>query len=192
MSKIKPNDQTDSDIVRLVISGDDNAYSVIVEKYEAKLLRYATFLVHDYDIASDVIQETFIKSYINLNSFNLNKVFSSWIYRILHNEAINIIKKNKVIPNFTDKGIVDDYIAVGFSTDKKLDSDLLKGGVLKCMSKMDIKYKEILMLYYFDQLKYDEISDVLRIPISTVGVRIKRAKLELKKLCQIDGVKYEE
>ena len=63
--------------------------------------------------------------------------------------------------------------------------------VRKCLAQIDIKYQEILGLNFFDNLKYDEISDILHIPTSTVGVRIRRAKIMLKKVCQNNGVNYE-
>jgi RNA polymerase sigma-70 factor (ECF subfamily) len=191
MTKTKTNEVTDSQIVSLVIDGDVDKYAMIVERYEAKLLRYATFLTKDYDMASDIVQDTFIKAYANLRGFQLDRSFSSWIYRILHNEAINLIKRNKIMPTFSDKGMTGDEIFVKFSADKTIDKNFLKDNVKKCMSKLSLKYQEVLALYYFDHLKYDEISDVLHVPASTVGIRIKRAKLELRDLCQSDGVKYE-
>jgi len=191
MVVMKSDNLSDSQIVLLVLRGDNDKYALIVERYEAKLPRYANFLVKDYHIASDLVQDTFIKAYINLNGFNTDKSFSSWIYRILHNEAMNLIKRNKKSTTFSDYGMTGDEISVKFSTDKTIDSNLLKDSVKKCTSKVSVKYQEVLALYYFDHLKYDEISDILRIPTSTVGVRVKRAKAELKKICQSDGVKYE-
>jgi RNA polymerase sigma-70 factor (ECF subfamily) len=84
-----------------------------------------------------------------------------------------------------------DEIFVKFSTDKTIDKVLLKDSVKKCLGDMNVKYREVIMLYYFDHLKYDEISDILHIPTSTVGIRIKRAKVELKKVCEEHGVNHE-
>ena len=185
------NKLSDSQIVNLVLDGEKEMYATLVERYEAKLLRYAMYLLKDHDIASDIVQDTFIKAYINLFSFHLNKSFSSWIYRILHNEAINLIKKNKKTSTFTEMDMDGDEVFVRFNTDKIMDKNLLKASVRKCMSSIDIKYQEVLALYFFDNLKYEEISDILHIPSSTVGVRIKRAKVALMKTCKNDGVNYE-
>ncbi|MCK9641765.1 MAG: RNA polymerase sigma factor [Prolixibacteraceae bacterium] len=186
------NDLSDSQIVSLVLKGDKEMYATLVERYEAKLLRYAMYLLKDHDIASDAVQDTFIKAYINLFSFHLNKSFSSWIYRILHNEAMNLIKRNKRTSTFTEMDMDGDEVFVKFSTDKIMDKNLLKASVRKCMSNIDIKYQEVLALYFFDNLKYDEISDILHVPSSTVGVRIKRAKESLMRACKNDGVNYEQ
>lgn len=182
---------SDEQIIKQVTDGDTDIYSQIVERYEAKLMRYGQYLLKDYDLASDAVQETFIKAYINLRSFNTKRKFSSWIYRILHNEAMNVIKRNKKTTGLADHEDFDDEHATNFEHDKKIDSQLLSQNVRKCLNEIDIKYSEALMLNYFENLKYEEISDILRIPTSTVGVRIKRGKEILKKKCQDSGVKYE-
>lgn len=182
---------TDSQIIASVIGGDNDAYALIVERYEAKLLRYATYLLKDYDVASDAVQDSFIKAYINLRSFNMTKQFSPWIYRILHNEAMNIIKRSKKTIALDGADEINDDYMVHFSTAEMLDKRLINTDVRKCLTELDVKYGEVLALTYFDNLKYDEISDILHIPTSTVGVRLRRAKVILKKVCQRNGVRYE-
>ena len=82
---------TDEEIVEKVRSNDRDLYAVIIERYKNKLLRYATNLIHDEDRASHIVQDSLVKAYINLNGFNTKKKFSSWIYRIVHNESMNVI-----------------------------------------------------------------------------------------------------
>lgn len=188
---INNDDLSDSDIVAAVINGDQDIFRLIVERYNAKLMRYAIYILKDYDIASDAVQDSFIKAYVNLRSFKLGQAFSPWIYRILHNQAMNMIKANKKLCSLAAIDETGDNFLVRFGTDKKIDKDILGAGVRKCLGKIDIKYQEILALSYFDNLKYDEISDVLHIPTSTVGVRIKRGKEALKKVCLKEGVKYD-
>src|SRR3989339_1902800 len=86
---------SDEEIVEKVRSTDRDLYAIIIERYQGKLLRYVTHLIKDEHMATDAVQESFIKAYINLNGFNTKKKFSSWIYRIVHNEVINIIDKHK-------------------------------------------------------------------------------------------------
>ncbi len=182
------NELTDFLIIKRIIEGDNDAYSWIVEKYESKLLRYATYILKDHDVASDAVQESFIKAYVNLRNFNLEKQFSPWIYRILHNEAMNIIKRSKKTIALGGADDFTDDLITHFSTAKLIDKNSLNADVRKCLNQMDVKYQEVLALTYFDNLKYDEISDILHIPTSTVGVRIRRAKAILKKICQKNGV----
>ncbi len=182
---------SDSDIIVKVIDGDVDAFRLIVEKYEAKLMRYSIYLLKDYDIASDVVQDTFIKSYINLRGFKVGNPFSPWIYRILHNNAMNAIKSNKKTCSLGAVDEIGDNYVSKFDTDKIMDKRLLDKKIRLCINKISIKYQEVLELNYFENLKYEEISDILRIPVSTVGVRIRRAKQMLKKVCQKEGVSYE-
>lgn len=185
------NNLSDSEVVALVVGGDVDSFRLIMERYEAKLMRYSLYLIRDYDIASDVVQDTFIKAYINLRSFKLGNPFSSWIYRILHNNAMNAIKSNKRTCAIGAIDEIGDNFIKKFDTDNIIDKKLLDIKVRNCLGKISIKYQEVLELSYFENLKYEEISDILHIPISTVGVRIRRAKQVLKKVCQKEGVDYE-
>ncbi|MBP9821113.1 RNA polymerase sigma factor, partial [Candidatus Saccharibacteria bacterium] len=92
-------DLADEQIVQLVISGNKEKFGDIMERYEPKLMRYVVYLAHDEPMATDIVQETFIKSYKNLKSYNPKYKFSSWIYRIAHNEAMNAVKRDKNIVN---------------------------------------------------------------------------------------------
>jgi len=90
---------TDEDLIEEVRLNDKEVFAIVIERYEDKLLRYAKHLVTDEHKAVDIVQESFIKAYINLNSFSTTKKFSSWIYRIVHNQAMNVVKKyNKETP----------------------------------------------------------------------------------------------
>jgi RNA polymerase sigma-70 factor, ECF subfamily len=173
-------DLPDEKIVELVRSKDKELYSQIIKRYEDKLMRYALYITQDEDKAADVAQETFIKAFVNLKSFETNKKFSSWIYRITHNEAIRNIKHDKkqipILENTDfDSGInlEDDFIKKELQTHTR-----------KCLSQIPLIYKEPLSLFFLEEKSYEEISDILRIPIGTVGTRINRAKVLMKKICQ--------
>ncbi|HEY4478707.1 MAG TPA: RNA polymerase sigma factor [Candidatus Paceibacterota bacterium] len=170
----------DEEIVEKVRSGDHDFYSVIIERYKDKLLRYATNLVHDNDKASHIVQDSLIKAYINLYGFNIKKKFSNWIYRIVHNEAMNMVKKYK-----NEVPILDDF---DFESDeyilKEFEERETKIYVEKCLKSIPIIYSEPLSLYYLDDKSYEEISDILRIPMGTVAIRMSRAKKLMKYICQ--------
>lgn len=183
--------KTDEQIAALVQKGDKDMFALIIERYEQKLLRYAFYLLKDHDVAADIVQDTFIKAYINLQGFNVNKKFSSWVYRIVHNEAINYIKRHKKVTAFSDMERSGDDFTVSYSPEAVIDKNLMKKSVQKCLKSVDVKYQEIIGLYYFENLKYQEISDILHVPASTVGVRINRARKILKEICRKQGVNYE-
>ena len=81
---------SDEEIVELVRRKNKNFYAQLISRYQKKLLRYANYLIADEDLAADAVQEAFIKAYINLHAFNLKLKFSSWLYRITHNQAIDL------------------------------------------------------------------------------------------------------
>ncbi len=171
---------SDEEIVEKVISADQELYSVILERYQSKLMRYATHLVHDEDVALDIVQNSFIKAFVNLHGFDSKKKFSSWIYRIVHNEAMNNIKKYKKeiqMPEGFDFASEEDI-----TKDFEQKENLIK--IEKCLGKIPVLYSEPLSLYYLDEKTYEEISDILRIPMGTVATRISRAKLAMKHICQ--------
>ncbi|MDD3013588.1 MAG: RNA polymerase sigma factor [Candidatus Gastranaerophilales bacterium] len=177
----------DLEIISEILNGNVDAYAKIMQKYEAKLHRYVTYLIHDQTAASDVVQETFIKIYQNLRGYNSKFKFSSWAYRIAHNEAMNAIKKLK---HFSDEDIDElaDYSYTS-STADKIDKELLDENVRQCISLLEPKYREIIQLIYLENMKYEDVSDILHVPTSTVGVWLSRAKSILKNLCDKKGLK---
>jgi RNA polymerase sigma-70 factor (ECF subfamily) len=176
---VKLSKLTDEKVVEHTRSKNKEAYTEIVSRYQDKLIRYAKYLLNDDEKAADVVQESFIKAYINLNSFNSKKKFSSWIYRIVHNQAINLIKKHKkevpLLPNID----FDSGVDVEEEYTKKELSEMIK----ECLNEMPVIYREPLSLYFLEDKSYNEIGDILRIPIGTVGTRINRAKILIKKIC---------
>jgi RNA polymerase sigma-70 factor (ECF subfamily) len=174
------NKLSDEEIVEKVRSSDREFYSVIVGRYQDKLLRYAVSLVKDEHKAVDVVQDSLIKAFVGLNGFDIKMKFSSWIYRIVHNEAMNVLKKNqKEIP------IPED---VDFQSDEDIEDNFSQkediARVEKCLIKMPVLYSEPLVLRFIEEKSYGEISDILRIPMGTVATRISRAKILMKHICQ--------
>ena len=171
---------TDEEVVEKVRESDKDLYAALIERYQNKLLHYANSLVKDQDKAADIVQNSFIKAFVNLNSFNIKNKFSSWIYRIVHNEALNLLKK---YPGETP--LLDD---VDFKSDEDIEENLIRSEtklqVEKCLKEIPILYSEPLSLYYIDNKSYEEISDILRIPMGTVAIRISRAKKLMKNICQ--------
>lgn len=177
------NDNTDEMIASRVQSGEAEAFSLLLERYEKKITRYARkFLSHPDDI-KDIVQDVFIKAYINIKSFDSSRKFSPWIYRIAHNEFINAIKKKKSERiSFIDLDILLPHPAAAETADADVDRKDLRRLLDECLGKIPVKYREPLVLYYFEEMNYREIGDVIHLPVSTVGVRLQRGKTLLKKI----------
>lgn len=185
---------TDEAIARRVQKGDVQAFSLLVERYEKKITRYARkFLSHPDDV-KDIVQDVFVKAYINIKSFDASRKFSPWVYRIAHNEFVNALKKKK-----TEKvSFIDFDVFLPHPTARETaDSDVARADLRRLLDdyigKLPVKYREPLILYYFEEMSYREIADVLRLPVSTVGIRLQRGRLLLKKAISrehADGLEF--
>lgn len=171
--------KSDEQLVEEVREGNKELYIHIIERYQDKLYRYVVYLIRKKDDAEDVVQDTFIKAYINLNGFNINKKFSSWIYRIAHNEAMNKIGKYK-----KEVKMIDNYDIAGTQNiEEEYGNKEIRKMALSCLDEMPLMYSEPLALYYLDDKSYEEISDILHVPMGTVATRINRAKSLMKLIC---------
>lgn len=176
---MKSMNLSDEQLVKIIRENDQELYSEIIKRYNQKLSHYLHRFIYDQDELEDVLQVVFIKVYKNLFGFNIDKKFSSWIYRIAHNEALNHLKKyskERISLDEVEYKIVDEKIDINGQVDKKF----LKNNIEKILKNIKIKYQEPLILFYFEQKSYEEISDILRIPTSTVGTLISRGKKMLK------------
>lgn len=173
---------SDEQLVEKVINGETQLYEQIVLRYQDKLKRYIKRLTNLSLEVDDLLQEVFIKAYKNLRRFNPKLQFSSWIYRIAHNESVNLIKSSWIQKITSIEPLF--FIGKEDKTEAEIDRKQLQKQLHSCLKKLQIKYKEPLVLYYFEDKSYEEISDILRIPVKTVGVLIYRGKLKLKSLCQ--------
>jgi RNA polymerase sigma-70 factor (ECF subfamily) len=177
-------DKTDEEIAAMVQSGDLESFSFLVERYEAKLKRYARKFLSNPEDINDVAQEIFIKAYVNIKSFDTDKRFSPWVYRIAHNELVNMLKKKEKNPlPFFDADTLFPHPISKEETDRKTKEDETKKAINRCLKEIPFKYREPLLLFYMEELNYNEIAEVMRVPISTVGVRLKRGKRMLKSIC---------
>lgn len=181
----KNNLKTDQELVLLALS-DRHAFRAIFERYEGPLKRYITRLgCSDEHDANVVLQEVFIKCYLNLNDYDQDLKFSSWIYRIAHNETISFFRKKKVrpAPLMTEEDLklfeeIADESNLFEDISQKFNASLVR----ELLQQINNKYREPLMLRFFEEKSYPEISDILQIPEGTVATYISRGRKELKGL----------
>lgn len=185
-------DLKDEEIVLLIQKGNKDIFDLIIDRYTDKIERYLKKFLSNKEDQEDLLQDIFIKCFININSFDTDQKFSPWIYRISHNEAINLLKKNSNRPFSFD--IFDEAFSFTHpkaKEDSESDSEriLIKKYLDSILEDISIKYKEIIILYFYEDLSYKDISDVLKIPISLVGVRIQRGKKEIRKILEERKIK---
>lgn len=186
------NEHTDEKLCRLVQQGDTEYFGIIVKRYESKMKRYATRFLLNKEESEDIVQDIFIKAYQNIQSFQTSKKFSSWLYRIAHNELINTIRKRQRKSWLSlDLDALFPHPVSTENPSRDTEQEITKEMTNRCLSKLSAKYREVLILYYLQDLSYREIADILHVPISTVGIRIKRGKDALRNICNKQGISYE-
>lgn len=168
-----------------------SSFEELLKRYEPKLNRYVRSLGVEQNMAFDIVQEAFLKAYRNIRSFNPKKgKWSSWIYRVAHNCAMDHFKKAK--KDLTvDEDEWWDSIAVPETITKELNLKLDSERLAKFMSSLDVKYRHPLTLYFLEGRSYKEIGSILRLPTATVSTRIKRGKERLLAALEEDSKKVE-
>lgn len=174
---------SDEEIALRVQKGDQASFGVLVERYEAKMYRYGRKFIAGMEDIQDIVQDVFVKAYVNIKSFDSTRKFSSWLYRIAHNEFVNALKKTSRRPFlYLDTDTLLPHLVAEDRTDTVATDGETKIAMEKCLTLLTPKYREPLILYYYEELSYLEIADILHIPIATVGVRLNRGKRELKSI----------
>ena len=177
--------QTDEEIAAGVQKGDTEIFGQLVERYEPKMTRYAHKFLFAHADAQDLVQEVFIKAFVHIKSFDAKRKFSSWLYRIAHNEFINALKRKEKGPlYFFDPDTFWPHPLSKETADRDINEKELKEMMSLSLNKLQPKYREPLVLYYYEEMDYKEIAEVLKIPIATVGVTRQRAKNKLKKIVE--------
>ena len=186
------SEKTDEELVDLILV-EEEYLICLIQRYEEKLLRYITRIsgLSRYE-AEDVLQDVFIKVYRNLNDFDKDFKFSSWIYRITHNQVISNYRKIKSRPESIALDIDSDVLenlASELNTEREVDKKFLQEKIKLVLKKLDIKYKEILILKFFEGKSYREISDILKKPMGTVATLINRAKNQFREEYKKQNIK---
>lgn len=185
---MESTEKTDEVIAREVQNGNGDAFGVLVLRYQPKLARYARkFLFRDDDIA-DLVQDTFIKAYTNIRSFDADRRFSPWIYRVAHNIFVNAgrdSKRDRANFSLFDVDVLFAHPIAREKADDRAKHEEMKKMLDTSLGTIEAKYREPLVLYYFEDMDYKTISEVLRVPMSTVATRIKRGKALLEKIVKV-------
>jgi len=183
--------KTDEQIVVLTLKNQDY-YLYLMKRYEARLLNYILKISNiSREDGEDILQEVFIKSYQNLNDFDLNFKFSNWIYSIAHNATISAFRKKKVRPQTVSWEDKDLNNILGSTLDVENTSlqKLTYKQILKIINQLPLKYKDVLILKFMEGKDYQEISDILHKPMGTIATLINRAKKSLKQELKKEDIK---
>jgi len=178
----------DDVLVERAMGGDESAYTKIVDKYERALYFHILKMVKDREQVEDLVQEAFVKAFDNLNTYNTNYAFSTWLYRIATNHTIDYLRKKKLKtlsiddPVKTKDGEMEMQLPdESAKTDRKIIREQRQKIVQKAINNLPEKYRKVIELRHMEEKSYQEIAEVLDLPLGTVKAHIFRAREMLYK-----------
>jgi RNA polymerase sigma-70 factor (ECF subfamily) len=190
IENIAVGDMDDHQLLAATLTGAEDAFLEITRRYRNQITNYVYRMLDDYDRAVDLAQETFVRVWVNAGRYQATYSFSTYIYKIAHNLAISELRQRKrrrtiQLPTFfSDKDNEEMEVEI---EDRKqpLADDVMIGderrrAVSRAIASLPEKYRAALVLWHIDEKSYDEISEVLGLPVGTVKSRINRARNLLK------------
>jgi len=173
-------------------NGDQQAFGLLIEMHQDKVYNLAFRILQNAEEADDAAQEAFFKVWQALPNFRGDAKFSTWLYRIVHNHCLNRLRANKSNPrtvsvetSYDDEGEERDILTniagdEGDNPSLQFEGQEQREVIWNQIDALPAKYRAIIAMYYSDELSYEEIAEVLDIPVGTVKTHLYRAKAQLK------------
>lgn len=176
---------TDEQLIARFQLGDVQAFDILVRRYKDQLLNFIYRFVGNRSDAEDIVQETFLRVYKNKHYYKEIAKFSTWVYTIAGNLAKTELRRRKrhkifSVSNFINEERDYDIPDKEHSPEKKVDSSIQETIIQKAIEKLPIKFKEVIILRDIQGFAYEEISQILNIPLGTVKSRVNRGRLKLQ------------
>ncbi|WP_373458209.1 RNA polymerase sigma factor SigW [Paenibacillus harenae] len=175
-------------LARLSLKGDQGAFAELVSLYQDKLFHMAYRMLNNRQESEDVVQDTFLRVYKNLDRYDENLKFSTWIYRIATNLCIDRLRKRKPVYSLdaesTEHEGLDGYSMIP-SDDRTPETELLLSDtqriIHQAIETLPPKYKTVMTLRYMQDLSLQEIGDIMDMPVTTIKTRVHRGREFLRK-----------
>ena len=183
-----PSAMTDEELVRSVLSGDRERFEDLVERYQGRLVNYLNRLVRDIDEAHDLAQEVFVRVYQALDRFDPQYRFSTWLFRVAQNAAIDVIRKRRfrMVPlgrtdaDAPDGGREFEVPDLSPSAQDRLEGSERDVRVRAAIDELPAEYRELIVMRHYGELAYEEIAHAKEMPLGTVKNKLFRARQMLK------------
>jgi RNA polymerase sigma-70 factor (ECF subfamily) len=175
----------DSSIVEKILRGQTDQFGVLLERYQRPIFNFIYRFYGNYDLAEDLTQETFLRCYQFLKSYDRKRKFSTWLYTVAKNLCIDHLKRHKSGREISlDQSLpAVERKEAGRSPEASPQLKCIRNQedarLLEALGELEPSRRMVLVLFYFQGLSYQEISEALSVPLSTVKIRIFRAKKAL-------------
>lgn len=178
-------------LAKLARGGDRTAFAELVDLYKDKMYHLAYRMLGQSQEAEDVVQETFLRVYTNLDRYDENQKFSTWIYRIATNLCIDRLRKRRISYSLDaemPEGEGADWYSLLPSDQATPEKEIVlsetQQQIRKAIDSLPEKYKSVVILRYLQDMSLQEIGDVLNMPVTTVKTRVHRGREFLRKKLQ--------
>ncbi len=169
-------------IIRSVLSGDSSQFALLWQKYNKQIFANVLKLVRSIDDADDIVQDTFLKAFNALHSYNQTFPFPAWLYKIASNTCIDYFRRKRIRPisieNINREGgdIYDIIPDKSTPIDVNIINNETKEELLKAVEQLPLRFKQCIQLRHFEELSYEEISIKMNLPLGTVKITLFRAR----------------
>ncbi|MGM0607225.1 MAG: RNA polymerase sigma factor [Candidatus Muiribacteriota bacterium] len=184
--------ENEAEIVKKILEGDSSQFEKIMDIYSKRLYSFLYRMCLNEALAEDILQQAFIKAYRYLNKWDNSRGLKNWLYMIARNCFYDYVKKEKKI-NFVSMHDLEFFLSADETGPEKeaMNREEVRE-VVKKIYTLKPKYAEILILRYIEDLSYEEISQILQLPLGTVKIRIHRAREKLiQAIPEKRGEKYD-
>lgn len=164
----------DDIIIERVLDGDESQYKSLIDKYKTYALTLAANVLNNREDAEEVAQDSFVKAFKNLHTFNRSAKFSTWLYRIVTNTALTRARKKKIKTQD-----IDSAYALGMEPRSSLEREDRKRFVRKGLSPLNEQDRVIISLFYLNELSREEIAEVTELKTNLIKVKLHRARKRL-------------
>jgi RNA polymerase sigma-70 factor (ECF subfamily) len=172
----------DAQLVAATLAGDKSAYGRLVERYQDRLTNAVTRFLGSREDARDVVQDAFVQAYLKLDSFRGASAFYTWLYRIAFNLAMSHARRCRAM--YSLDGAHDGQGSEPMDHAEGPDGAVLRGEratlVHAALMKLDDEFRQVVVLRELDGSSYEEIAEILSVPIGTVRSRLFRARMQLR------------
>lgn len=172
-------DTTEAAVIDEVLAGNCDNYRYLVERYHRGLVQHIYNLTHDQASAEDIAQEAFIRAFDKLSQYNTDFAFSTWLYKIAHNIAFNQHRTRRPVDDIAEleTSLADDSPSLAEVTDREFS----RQAVRQAITALPEAYRQVIILYYWDNFNYEEIASIMERPVGTIRTWLHRAKQQLRK-----------
>ena len=178
---------SDVELITRSISGREDSFEELVRRYQRPIAGYVFRLIGDYEASLDVTQEVFIKVYNSLERYRSDYKFSTWLYRIAHNAAIDHLRRNSINTQSIETESPDGTYQLQLesplpSPEQNRERSEWKAEIKAVIGLLPPAYRELILLRHSQDLSYDEIADVTGLPLGTVKNRLFRAREMMREI----------